>query len=269
MKLKQLLFTITLFSGIATTAQVKVGTNPTVINASAELEIESASKGFLPPRLTTEQRDAIANPAEGLTIYNSTTKCLNFYNSTAWVSLCETATTPGTEDPGTEDPGTEDPGTTTPLTYCEMTVQWQVYALTSVTFAGINNQTPNTAATPGDAMQFFLDQTATVTAGQSYPISLKGNTGSWVPQVCYFTVFADWNKDGDFADAGETYQAGSVQGSTGLDEDVATASIAVPANALTGVTRLRIIFNTSAYATDPCAQYSWAQSEDYTITVGN
>ena len=35
-------------------------------------------------RLTTEQRDAIAAPPEGLTIYNLTTKRLSFHDGTAW-----------------------------------------------------------------------------------------------------------------------------------------------------------------------------------------
>ena len=40
-------------------SQVKVGENPSNINSSAVLEIESTNKGFLPPRMTTAQRDAI------------------------------------------------------------------------------------------------------------------------------------------------------------------------------------------------------------------
>lgn len=39
---------------------------------------------FLPPRMTTTQRDALAWVEEGSVIYNTTTKVLNFYNGTAW-----------------------------------------------------------------------------------------------------------------------------------------------------------------------------------------
>ena len=52
--------------------------------ASAALDITSTTKGFLPPRMTTAQRDAIASPATGLVIYNTSTNKLNFYNGTAW-----------------------------------------------------------------------------------------------------------------------------------------------------------------------------------------
>jgi len=53
-------------------------------NTSAALEVRSTTKGFLPPRMTTTQRDAIASPAAGLVIYNTTTNVLNFYNGSAW-----------------------------------------------------------------------------------------------------------------------------------------------------------------------------------------
>ena len=54
--------------------------------ASAQLEITSTTRGFLPPRMTTTQRNAIATPAEGLVIYNTTTQKLNLY-TTAWEAI--------------------------------------------------------------------------------------------------------------------------------------------------------------------------------------
>jgi|GEM_PF-1332964 len=52
--------------------------------ASAKLAVSSTTEGFLTPRMTTTQRDAISSPAEGLEIYNLTTHKKNFYNGTAW-----------------------------------------------------------------------------------------------------------------------------------------------------------------------------------------
>ncbi len=69
-------------------AQLKVGNNPTTIAASAMLDVESTTKGLLPPRMTTTERDAIASPAAGLVIYNTTINCLEYYNATIWVSNC-------------------------------------------------------------------------------------------------------------------------------------------------------------------------------------
>lgn len=56
-------------------------------DASAALELESTTKGFLPPRLTTTQRNAVASPATGLMIFNTTVTQYQFWNGTAWSGL--------------------------------------------------------------------------------------------------------------------------------------------------------------------------------------
>ncbi|WP_283407351.1 FISUMP domain-containing protein [Flavobacterium hercynium] len=67
-------------------SQIGIGIpNP---DASCVLELASIEKGFLPPRLTTAQRDAITRPALGLTIYNTTKKCLEWYLTTGWYNAC-------------------------------------------------------------------------------------------------------------------------------------------------------------------------------------
>jgi uncharacterized protein (TIGR02145 family) len=67
-------------------AEVGIGTvNP---NTSAKLDVESTTQGFLPPRMTTTQRNAIASPAAGLTIYNTTVNCLQWWNGTIWYDGC-------------------------------------------------------------------------------------------------------------------------------------------------------------------------------------
>jgi hypothetical protein len=72
-------------------AQVGIGT--TSPNASAVLDVESVNKGFLPPRMTTGQRNAITTPAEGLTIYNTDLKCLDTYNGKQWVNCSSLSST--------------------------------------------------------------------------------------------------------------------------------------------------------------------------------
>ena len=85
--MKHILLGLMLLFTIATKAQVGVGTTTPV--TSAMLEVKSTTKGFLPPRLTYAQRQAISSPATGLMIY-----CTNcgpgepqFYNGTAWVNM--------------------------------------------------------------------------------------------------------------------------------------------------------------------------------------
>lgn len=56
----------------------------TDINAKALLQMDSTTQGFLPPRLSGTQRDAITSVPEALAIYNSSTHYLNFWNGSAW-----------------------------------------------------------------------------------------------------------------------------------------------------------------------------------------
>lgn len=52
--------------------------------ASAQLEVNSTTKGFLAPRMTTTQRTAITSPAEGLCVYDLTLHKLFIYDGTLW-----------------------------------------------------------------------------------------------------------------------------------------------------------------------------------------
>ena len=54
---------------------------------SAALELNSTTKGFLPPRMTTLQRDNIVSPATGLVIFNTNTNSLNYHNGTEWIAI--------------------------------------------------------------------------------------------------------------------------------------------------------------------------------------
>jgi hypothetical protein len=59
--------------------------------ASAVLQADSTSKGFLPPRMTKAQRNAISSPATGLVVYQTdNTSGLRAYNGTHWVRYTET-----------------------------------------------------------------------------------------------------------------------------------------------------------------------------------
>ncbi len=68
----------------AQTGAVGIGT--ATPDASAALEVSSTSKGLLPPRLSQTQRDAIASPAAGLTIYNTSTGVLNTWDGSKWAA---------------------------------------------------------------------------------------------------------------------------------------------------------------------------------------
>ena len=44
-----------------------------------------SQNGFQLPTFTTSEINAIANPATGLMVYNSTTGAVTYYNGSAWV----------------------------------------------------------------------------------------------------------------------------------------------------------------------------------------
>ena len=58
--------------------------NTATPNASAALQADSTTQGFLPPRMTTAQRTAIVSPAAGLIVYDTDTNKSYTYDGTAW-----------------------------------------------------------------------------------------------------------------------------------------------------------------------------------------
>ena len=156
-----------------------------------------------------------------------------------------------------------------------------VEPITSVIFGGMTNT--SSATIGGTPHEVFLDKVAEVNLEGTFEIKLKGNTDG-TAFTNKFIVFIDWNQDGDFLDAGETYfdtAATTIQivGSTGVDAKEAIGNIVVPANALLGNTRMRIKKNFSATTFNPNPCFSagtlaagtntgFGQAEDYTVNVG-
>ncbi len=66
-------------------AQIAVTTDGSAPDASAMLDVISTDKGFLPPRMTTLEISTIPNPAEGLSVYNTTTHKPVYYNGAHWM----------------------------------------------------------------------------------------------------------------------------------------------------------------------------------------
>jgi hypothetical protein len=58
---------ILLFSSVLF-AQVGINNDNSAADPSAMLDVKSTTKGFLPPRMTLAERDALVSPAEGLII---------------------------------------------------------------------------------------------------------------------------------------------------------------------------------------------------------
>ncbi|MEN9369658.1 MAG: hypothetical protein RI952_523 [Bacteroidota bacterium] len=86
-KIALVFFLIFLSNGVLN-AQVGIGTNSP--SAKAALDVSSTSKGFLPPRLTYSEKNAITSPPAGLLLWCSncgTNGELQVYNGTEWVNM--------------------------------------------------------------------------------------------------------------------------------------------------------------------------------------
>jgi len=81
------LFSIAFFISKIFLAQ-NIGVGTTSPNASALMDLTSTTKGLLIPRMTTTQRNAIANPATGLLIWQTDgTAGFYYYNGSAWTAF--------------------------------------------------------------------------------------------------------------------------------------------------------------------------------------
>ena len=70
-------------------AQIAINTDNSPPDASAILDVKSTDKGILIPRMTTAQRTNISagNSANGLLVYDTTTKSFWYYNGLIWSEL--------------------------------------------------------------------------------------------------------------------------------------------------------------------------------------
>jgi hypothetical protein len=80
-------------------AQGNVGIGTTSPDLSAALDVSSQTKGLLVPRLNALQRLSIANPANGLLVYDTDDSCFHYFNGVNWLSLCQNNGVVGTTGP--------------------------------------------------------------------------------------------------------------------------------------------------------------------------
>ncbi|WP_428743514.1 GEVED domain-containing protein [Tenacibaculum sp.] len=111
----------------------------------------------------------------------------------------------------------------------------------------------------------YSDHTAISTnlsKGTSYTITI---TPTWTGTVYSegYGVWIDYNKDGDFSDAGETVWTKSASKDTPV-----SGTFTVPASATDGATRMRVVLKYNATPTACEASFSYGEVEDYTVVLG-
>jgi hypothetical protein len=72
-------------------AQVSISATASTPNASAMLDVQSTTKGFLLPRMTAVQRNAIASPANGLAVYDTDSAAVFIRQASQWIKQQNTS----------------------------------------------------------------------------------------------------------------------------------------------------------------------------------
>jgi hypothetical protein len=187
-------FTLDGANAVFTTGSVGIGVDPP--STTAVLDVTSTTQGLLAPRMTTSQRLAIATPANGLIVYDTTTKSLQIYDSvgTAWNQVADTATTGSVTSVTASTPLIVTNGTTTPaITLGTVPVANGGTGATTATVA-INSLLPAQTGDNGDVLKtngtiasWGAAPTGTVTSvtGTS-PITVA--TGTTTPAITLGTV---------------------------------------------------------------------------------
>ena len=213
MKTNKILLTLG-FVATSLTSFAQVGVGTTSPDASAALDIESTTKGFLPPRMTKTQMDDIVSPAEGLMVY-----CLNCVPKGLYISNGTKFLNNGGNEASTNASGT---------------------ISGNATATGATISVSGCAAVPGAT----LNDDATTTAGTEYDWSVgaaylaNGTTSRALVEIggqCWYRINADkipttgegthvvdvdtgWNgyyTGGPFANEGRLYQwSAAMNGST-------------------------------------------------------
>lgn len=181
-----------------------------------------------------------------------------------------TATLRWTTTNGSCSPSTDDVLITTQIgplcmIYCTPTFTDGVRPTTNVTFSGINNTTSATIG--GPALQSFTDTATVIQGSTTNVISIKGNTNG--NYTYNFRVYIDWDQNGTYGNnTNEIYDIGTITNSNGSDTKVLTGNISVPATALIGNTRMRVMKRLNGYSTGPCQTGAgYGETEDYIVNI--
>ena len=148
-------------------------------------------------------------------------------------------------------------GTAT-IVYCTSTGA-KADGITNVAFNTINNTSSSTGYS-----DYTATQSTTVYTNNTYPISVRLNTGG--NKTNYAKAWIDWNHDGVFDTSTEEYDLGTATNTSDGLTTLSSLPVTVPAAAVIGSTRMRV--STQYNATPlPCRASFDGEVEDYSILV--
>ena len=136
---------------------------------------------------------------------------------------------------------------------------------TSITFVSFNSISNADNEIPKDnAYEDFTAMSTNVYKNATHNLSVRVNTdGNY---TVYTIAWIDWNKDGDFDDAGEEYELGSATNVTDGNSSNSPMAITIPASAIIGETTMRIATKWQEYPSSCDAGFD-GEVEDYSINV--
>ncbi|UHO40441.1 T9SS type A sorting domain-containing protein [Chryseobacterium capnotolerans] len=160
--------------------------------------------------------------------------------------------------------------------YCTPTFQYGAGSnmISNVTFGSINNNSSTNSSTTQE-YEDFTSLSTDVAAGNAYPISIKGPSSTFPSDVM---VYIDFNGNGSFDDAGESFYIGRLEAANPANAFTIDNTITIPANVAGGSKRMRVLKNTNVPAySDSSAPNSISsacdsglragQTEDYMVNI--
>ncbi len=151
---------------------------------------------------------------------------------------------------------------TTALVYCTPSFPTGTEPICNVTLNTLNNNSASCAV--GGAS--YTNYTGSVAAtdlihGNTYTISVSGNTdGSFTD---YINVFFDFNQNGLFTDAGESFNIGTIVNCANC---AVSNTITIPNTASIGTVRMRVVKKYNAYGV-ACETAGYGEAEDYIVNI--
>jgi chitodextrinase len=143
------------------------------------------------------------------------------------------------------------------ITYCTATASnTNDERIQRVQLGTINNASTGTAG-----YENFTSISTNLVRGTSNTITI---TPLWTGTVYSeaYRVYIDYNRDGDFADTGE-----SVYSRVATTSASVSGTITIPTTAALGSTRMRVIMRYNTTPTTSCGSFTYGQVEDYTVNI--
>ena len=154
--------------------------------------------------------------------------------------------------------------------YCPSNATSTLYSdIGNVTISNLNNGIASPIFTNPNAINQYTDYTymqpVQLTIGNTYQASISQIFSSATFYASYVKIYVDLNIDGTFDETTEELFAEL----TSNPGTTVTANITIPANAVAGISTMRVVMEQTTVASNvhPCGTYSYGETEDYTVII--